>query len=222
MQILRNLPSISNHVSLKEFLVNVLPATTPTTPAYSGTYVFGYRTNLATTVADTYIGPVFVAARNTPTAIKYVNNLPDTISRNVGVWKYSVDQALHWADPTNMGMMMGMCSVPPKAGDPAQCFNYAGPIPAVPHLHGGEVPAAIDGGTDAWFLNQTEGYSAHGKEYYTYNYDPVADANNNFSIYRYPNTQKAGHYGSMTICSAALASMFTLAWPVPTYSQTQA
>jgi len=40
--------------------------------------------------------------------------------------------------------------------------NYAGPIPAVPHLHGGEVPPELDGGPDAWFLSQGEtGYMMH-------------------------------------------------------------
>lgn len=185
-------PAAPTALYMKEFLVNVLPANTPTATPYAGTYVFGYRTDPATTTADTYIGPVFVAARGTPTAVQYVNNLPDTTATKVGVWKYSADQTLHWADPANLGMMMGMCSVPPVAGDPPQCFKYAGPIPVVPHLHGGEVPAAIDGGPDAWFLNQKTAYSTHGKGYYTYNYDPEADAQNNFSIYRYPNSQEAG------------------------------
>ena len=39
---------------------------------------------------DTYIGPVFVTSRGTPSAIKYINNLGFTSTTNVGVWKYSI------------------------------------------------------------------------------------------------------------------------------------
>lgn len=194
-------PAAPTALYMKEFLVNVLPTNN---------------------TADTYIGPVFVAARGTPTAVQYVNNLPDTTATKVGVWKYSADQTLHWADPANLGMMMGMCSVPPVAGDPPQCFKYAGPIPVVPHLHGGEVPAAIDGGPDAWFLNQKTGYSTHGKGYYTYNYDPEADAQNNFSIYRYPNSQEAGPLWFPITFWAAPVSTFMPAWQGPTCSPTRA
>jgi spore coat protein A len=181
---------------MREFLVPVLPATTPFAAGttYLGTSVFGYRLSNSTTAADTYIGPVFVTKRHIPTAVNYVNNLGTTSTTNVGVWKYSLDQTLHWADPRNLGMPMAPCSVPPAADDPDQCFNYTGPIPAVAHLHGGEVPAAIDGGPDAWFLSQaaTDDYDMHGKGYYTFNYDTTADAGNNYSLYRYPNSQEAG------------------------------
>ena len=44
----------------------------------------------------------------------------------------------HWADPL---MQMG------------NMLPYAGPAPAVVHLHGGEVPSAFDGGPDAWFTH---------------------------------------------------------------------
>jgi len=29
--------------------------------------------------------------------------------------------------------------------------TYTGPVPVVPHLHGGEVASESDGGPDAWF-----------------------------------------------------------------------
>ncbi|MCG2772393.1 MAG: multicopper oxidase domain-containing protein [Desulfobacterales bacterium] len=177
---------------MKEFRVPVLPATTPTTPAYAGTSVFGYRLDSTTANADTYIGPVFVTSRGTPSAIKYINNLGSTRTTNLGVWKYSVDQTLHWANPNNLPM-----------GDLGRMTNYDGPIPAVPHKHGGEEPAAIDGGPDAWFLSDPAGwgisypttwnnYQKHGLGYYTFGYDPATDANNTFSLYRHLNQQEAG------------------------------
>jgi spore coat protein A len=169
---------------MKEFLVKVLPSTTPFAAGtvYNGTSVFGYRTNSATAMADTYIGPVLVPSRGTPTAVKYVNNLGTTAGTNVGVWKYSVDQTLHWANPADADM--------------TTLTPYSGPIPAVAHLHGGEVPAAIDGGPDAWFLSQSSiNYAMHGQGYYTYGYNAgtiAANASNNYSTYIYPNKQEAG------------------------------
>ena len=68
-------------------------------------------------------------------------------------------------------------------GDCAQ--HYAGPIPTVPHLHGGEVPPVIDGGPDAWF---TSDGAYHGHGYYTH---PGVAAAGNEAVYRYPNTQEA-------------------------------
>jgi spore coat protein A len=174
---------------MKEFLVPVLPSTTPTTPAYTGTHVFGYRLNSATVSADTYIGPVLVTTRGTPSAIKYINNLGSTRTTQVGVWRYSIDQTLHWANPAGVPM--------------TTLTNYDGPIPAVPHKHGGEEPAAIDGGPDAWFLSDPagwgtgypsawDGYQKHGLGYYTFGYNPAADATNHFSLYRDLNQQEAG------------------------------
>jgi spore coat protein A len=176
---------------MKEFQVPVLPSTTPFAAGttYTGTHVFGYRLNSGTTTADTYVGPVFVTIRPHPSAIKYNNNLGSTRNTNLGVWKYSIDQTLHWANPAGVPM--------------TTLTNYDGPIPAVPHKHGGEEPAAIDGGPDAWFLSDPAGwgsgypsawdsYAKHGKGYYTFGYNPGTDANNSYALYRHLNQQEAG------------------------------
>jgi FtsP/CotA-like multicopper oxidase with cupredoxin domain len=64
-------------------------------------------------------------------------------------------------------------------------FNPVG-IPAVPHLHGGEVPPVLDGGPDAWFTS-TGGMQGH--DYYT---NPNnATLGRNEALYSYPNTQSA-------------------------------
>ncbi len=98
-------------------------------------------------------------------------------------YKYSTDQTIHWADP--LGGEMNMCAhaggVPAFGSACAQ--NYAGSIPAVVHLHGGEVPPMIDGGPDAWF---TSDGTVHGHGYFS---EPGAAGNQ--SIYKYPNTQEA-------------------------------
>jgi spore coat protein A, manganese oxidase len=163
----------SQNIYMREFKASVLPATTKLSNKvpYTGTWVWGYRTSNTATPAltDTYIGPVFVATRNTPTEIKWVNNLPTSkASSSLPFWWASTDQTLHWADPLNSGMQM---------------TNYDGPVPAAVHLHGGEVPPVLDGGPDAWF---TSDGNYKGPAYYT---KPGAAPNE--AIYRYPNSQEA-------------------------------
>ena len=183
-------------LTMKEFKANVMPSTfVPAVGAYAGTTVWGYRNVLPVGAQSTYIGPVFVTTRyipplgtqGSPTQIKFVNDLGTTAFSNLLFWKASTDLTLHWADP--LGLMCSDNVVPgaPPAGNCAG--HYEGPIPAVPHLHGGEVPPVLDGGPDAWFLSSTItplGYTQKGPAYYT-----MAGAALNEAIYRYPNAQEA-------------------------------
>lgn len=204
-------------IRMCEFRANLLPV--GTIVGYAGTWVWGYLYDStgdpATTCADlvdlyddgidngtsgpldTYLGPVILSERGTPTEVKWVNDLGTTDTSNVLAYKYSTDLTLHWADPLTMGGMHNMCNhmaMYPDFQD--QCaLNYgedpddpgtfmAAPIPAAVHLHGGEVPAEIDGGPDSWFTSDGQ-YVGDG--YYSRdNLDPK-----NYAIYRYPNTQEA-------------------------------
>jgi len=188
-QFVDELPLLETHVSgsgmvltmgtdltirMKEFRADMMP--TGFIPAaggaYSGTWVWGYQTdNLPTPVAangalKTYLNPVVVALRGTPTKITWVNELPDT-SLTDTPWATWTDRTLHWADPLNEGHQM---------------TNYAGPVPAVAHLHGGEVPPQLDGGPDAWFTPD----GIHGHAYWA-----GPGGGGNASVYNYPNTQEA-------------------------------
>ena len=175
------------------------------------TWGWGYRVPSQATTPS-YIGPVIVANRyypgptptGSPTQIKFVNNLPTDafFNKNVLAWKYSTDQTMHWADPlaaeTNdcnhkvaKGTFTGGESVLYPAPDDICAKNYGegtnpGPVPAVVHLHGGEVPPELDGGPDAWFTS--DGLKiGHG-------YHSFLDLNaKNYAIYRYPNTQEAAN-----------------------------
>ncbi len=155
-------------LTMTEFLSPVMP--TGFVPAaggaYNGTYVWGYKA--AGQTATTYIGPVIVNERGTATEIKWVNNLGNTGGSNVTAWVTSTDQTLHWADPLGTGHSMD---------------NYSGPIPAVVHLHGGEVPPTLDGGPDAWF---TSDGAYHGHAFFSED-----GSTSNYAIYRYPNSQEA-------------------------------
>ncbi len=147
--------------------------------AYNGTLVWGYK-DMAGQTATSYIGPVIVAERDVPTKIKFINNLGTTDTSLLPFWKTATDQTLHWADPN--------LTYPNPPLTP-----YSGPIPAVPHLHGGEIPPELDGGPDAWFYDPTlaagayAGYATEGHAYHNY----LGAANDGSATYRYPNTQEA-------------------------------
>ena len=169
-------------LTMQEFQASVMPTGfVPATGTYTGTWVWGYRAGAQPIEpAGTYIGPVFVATRGIPTQVRYVNNLTaDHI-----FWREWTDQTLHWADPLNDEMNMCAHNIVPGQAPTGYCADhYNGPIPAVPHLHGGEIPPVIDGGPDAWF---TADGAYHGHAYYT-----KAGAAANEAIYRYPNSQEA-------------------------------
>jgi len=193
-----------------EFKANMLPPATVV--GYAGTWVWGYLPDTlgsstcsqlvaqyanAQGIVDTYIGPVIVNDRGTSTPVTYINDLGNAATTNVLAYRYSTDQTLHWADPLapwaiandcmmkmSMKMYTDANGVPvgyPPFGD-ACAQNYAGPVAAVPHLHGGEVPPEIDGSPDSWFTSD----GAHwGHKYYS------AAAPGNSALYKYPNIQDA-------------------------------
>jgi spore coat protein A len=170
-------------LTMWEFQANMMPSTF--VPAngqpYAGTWTFGYRSGTVAPAGavDTPVGPVIVATRGVPTQIRYVNKLT---SNNI-FWRNWTDQSLHSAFHQIVGNPM------PTPGD---TNHYMGPVPAVPHLHGGEQPAVIDGGPEAYFLSDEviPGYNNafHGSAYYTH---PGVAAAANEAVYRYPNAQEA-------------------------------
>ncbi len=176
-------------LTMREFDANILPTGTFAPGVKPTTKVWGYTMTPPAGPLDTYIGPVIIADRSTainpkpPTAFTMTNALGSASTTNVLAYKYSTDPTLHWADP--LGGEMNMCAHTggiPAFGSPC-AQNYAGPVPAVVHLHGGEVPPKIDGGPDAWF---TSDGLHHGHGYYS---EPGATGNQ--AIYNYPNTQEA-------------------------------
>jgi spore coat protein A len=178
---------------MREFKANMMPSTfVPATGAYAGTWVFGYAVGPTPPIEPrvTYTGPVIIATRGVPTQIRYVNDLGSTATTNLSLWKETVDgaidQTLHWADPLNAEQNMCNHMIVPGMPPSMGCAqHYSGPIPAVPHLHGGVVPPVLDGGPDAWF---TSNGVYQGNAYYT---APFASALGNEAVYRYPNGQEA-------------------------------
>ena len=171
---------------MAEFQTQVLPTgfVLPGGAPYTGTWVWGYL-QAGQTSRQSYIGPVVVSLRGIPTTVHWKNDLGHTNSTNVIAYTQSSDQTLHWADPLgDEENMYAHTAGMPMYGEP-RSMNYNGPIPAVPHLHGGEIPPVLDGGPNAWF---TSDGSHHGHGYHTYS---QMDAEENEAIYRYPNTQEA-------------------------------
>ncbi len=162
-------------LEMTEFQSQVLPAGLPPT------WVWGYL-EPGQPNPPSYIGPVIVATRGQPTEMKFVNNLGFADATQVLAYQFGTDQTLHWADPLNGGAnMWNHMAMPPEPGSEG-ALNYQGPIPAVVHLHGGEVPPQLDGGPDSWFTSDGA-FQGHA----FYNRDGVAG---NYSIYRYPNSQE--------------------------------
>jgi FtsP/CotA-like multicopper oxidase with cupredoxin domain len=170
-------------LEMREELFNMLPANA--VPNYQGTYLWSYLKEGVVHNNDqrvSYIGPVILATRGQPTEMKFVNKLGYSQNTMVDAYKYSTDQTLHWADPLhNEANMWNHMAMPPMPGSEG-AENYLGPIPAVVHLHGGEVPPQLDGGPDAWF---TSDGAYQGHAYYS-----KAGALGNEAIYRYPNSQE--------------------------------
>lgn len=176
----------STEIHICEFDANVLPPSMAKKTRSWG-YIVGPACPAPGTPAytqDSYIGPVLVNVRNLPSTLKFVNDLGNADSTGVLAYKYSVDQTVHWADPLNgEGDHCAHAAddgVIPEPTD--ECaLNYSGSIPAAVHLHGGQVPAELDGGPDAWVT--TSGLKGHG--YYT-----SAPAPANGFTYKYPNAQE--------------------------------
>ena len=145
---------------LEEFQQQILPAS-----IYrglngrfrKGTYVWSY------TVPGremSYPGPTIEARAGTPTVVQFVNDLEGHGNQSLFLQsRLLVDQTIHWADPLSQ---MGSTEA------------YSGPVPAVAHLHGAEVPSYADGGPDAWW---TPGMELKGPGF-------VSDT------YTYPNSQE--------------------------------
>ena len=183
-------------ITMKEIDQQVLPG-------YPRTRVWAYE--IKNSFTGRVLGPAIwpavtvEAQRFIPTRIKYINDLPSFNPANVSGPPFqdglvqglvTADQSIHWADPLgNTGPMQclegGMavdCTLPANSGNPC-CQPFAGPIPAVPHLHGAENFSGVDGGPEQWFTPN----GIKGKDYFSYGLAGPGEA-----TYIYPNLQEPG------------------------------
>lgn len=108
-------------------------------------------------------GSTFEAKRGIPVIIKWRNRINEPHF-------LAVDPTLHWANPNNMPMHPEM----PWPPFPPGFKDAQWPVPAVTHLHGGEVQSDSDGHPEAWFTHNGK----HGPAYVS-------------NVYTYPNEQEA-------------------------------
>lgn len=146
------------------------------------TKIWAYETS--DKVSGKLLGPAFWPAvtvetkRHIATQVEYVNELPNGPGSLQEL--ISVDKTIHWADPEN-SPMMNPC-MENAAGENCS-LPYSGSVPAVPHLHGGEVLSQFDGGPYAWFT--PDGKKGPG-------YNSLTDAGIGKAVYRYDNDQLPG------------------------------
>jgi spore coat protein A, manganese oxidase len=157
------------NVNMQEFQQKVLPASiyAPLAAPYNaGTYLWGYNINNA---GASWPARTIESKQRIATTAVYTNSLVNTNLQKL----LTVDQTIHWADPLGTTAANNCVNGPPLA---EPCTEpYAGPIPAVVHLHGNEVLSQYDGHPDAWW---TPGFAQKGKSFVT-------------NIYNYVNAQEA-------------------------------
>ena len=149
--------------TLTEFPQQVLPPSLYP-KGVRGTWLWGYQVDGR---PASWPGCTVEAVRGRTTTVTWTNELPWAANGSRVQPLLTVDQTIHWADP--LGQM--------GARTP-----YTGPVPAVVHLHGAEVPSSSDGFPDAWYTPD----GRHGKAYGT-----AAATAANAAVYQYPNTQPA-------------------------------
>ena len=151
------------NINMQEFQMKVLPASVYAgrpAPFNAGTFLWGYNIN---NTGPSFPARTIEAVHGVATTAAYINGLTNTHLQAL----LTVDQSLHWADPLGTTARNNCVNGPPLA---APCTQpYAGPIPAVVHLHGAEVLSQYDGHPEAWF---TPGLAQRGRGFVsnTYNY----------------------------------------------------
>ena len=158
----RRVTRTSFNTKMVEFQQQVLPKSMYPQAFEGGTWLWGYGVD---GTPPSWPATSVEALRGSPTTVNYINNLPFGASKSHLERLITIDQTVHWADPLNAGT-----SFKP----------YAGPIPGVVHLHGGEDTQAADGAPEAWFTPN----GIHGRGYGT-----AADTGSNAAVFSYPNTQ---------------------------------
>jgi len=162
-------------VDMQEFQQKVLPPQLypATGPFAAGTYLWGYAVNGG---SPSWPGRTIESQQGIPTTVHYSNSLRQPDGSPPVLQQYlTTDLTIHWADPIHTSAKNSCIQGDENGGDsftaagsqavnaagviggtenavpPACAVPYAGPVPAVPHLHGAEVLSAFDGHPDSWF-----------------------------------------------------------------------
>lgn len=174
-------------IAVRQFKQRILP------PGLPVTTVWGYGSPRDASTFN-YPGYTIEAAHRQPVRIKWMNQLKDSGDRYLP-HLLPVDPTLHWANPG--GGQAGRDTRPTfTQGVPAR---YTGPVPIVPHLHGGHSNEDSDGYPTAWFLpnagNIPETYARAGSQREAFGNKFLKRTgvtwNEGYSVYQYENDQRA-------------------------------
>jgi len=187
-------------ITMSQFTQQILPTTdalnNPT--GFPKTTVWGYGGYAKDAVTGKFLGFLqfspsctFETVKSLPVRVTWINNITQPSL-------FAVDPTLHWANPNNIPMNMGMGPSPP--GTPTAPFptfppgfdgtqenpagyywNAQSPVPLVTHLHGAVVRSDSDGGPEQWFTAT----GLHGADYRT-----TQPTSPNSAVYYYPNDQE--------------------------------
>ncbi len=148
--------------------------------------------------SNTFNYPAFTIEANfmRPVRVKWINGLVDE-EGNFLPHLLPVDPTLHWANPP--GGTAGRDMRPTFDSTPGP---YTGPVPMVPHLHGGHNAQESDGFAEAWYLpnanNIPAGFATEGTWYEPFK----TEFQDKFGVvwepgtatFQYQNDQRAGTF----------------------------
>ena len=170
-------------IAVRQFRQQILPAPMPRTT------VWGYG---SVDFPATFNYPSFTleATAGRATRVTWINQLIDGRG-NYLPHLLAVDQTLHWANPPG-----GIEDRDRRGRDPRP---YRGPVPIVPHLHGGHSGDESDGFAEAWFLPAANdipaGYATEGTWYEHFRQKFAARWGESWTpgsaTFHYPNDQPA-------------------------------
>ena len=174
-------------IAVRQFQQQMLPMGLPATTIWG----FGSLMAPGTRAQGGSFGtPAFTleARAGTPLRVKWVNDLKDPLTNRFRPHLLAVDQTLHWANPPG-----------PRDDNTTNPNLYTGPVPLVPHVHGGHTGEESDGYPEAWFLpaasNIPAGYFNRGSFYDTFKATAAAKYGVNWApgtaTFQYTNDQKA-------------------------------
>jgi len=223
-------PAANYNIAVRQFRQQILPGgvwntVNGRTDAFNPTPVWSYGSAEDAVAHDAAGNPTYVAPAplGTPGAtfnypaftleevsgvqssVRWINDLKNPVTGNYlpHLLTGTVDQTLHWANPTNADCT-NTAQTPQTDCATLNPAPYTGPVPIVTHVHGAHVNQESDGYPEAWWLadanNIPAGYKKTGTLYTQRNgltnvqgagdpadFDPVGGA----AFYTYENTQPA-------------------------------
>ena len=173
-------------IAVRQFGQQILPPGLPKTTVWS----YGSVNHPA---SFNYPAFTLEARWREPVRVKWINDLKDPSGGRFLPHLLPVDQTLHWANPG--GGRAGRDMEPELSGTPGP---YTGPVPIVPHLHGGErTPPESDGYPQAWFLPAATdipaGFARSGRYYERHRASSPLGRSwaPGTAVFQYPNDQRA-------------------------------